>query len=226
MKRSLLFLGAALAAGTLSAADEAAQPVQAVPSWSAKIAIQSAFASVDGVENGYGASICYATPLGDGLIKGELGYTFYPGKDYLADIGANPLGLSSSNALDDRKHNLKGFSLRLGYQQLFVEDWSWQAGLSLTNLKDDCSADMSFAPGGNTVSSWNSSTSHTSTAVAPYAGIRYDVTDVGAVEFNVVMVKYDEVTVTPNFSMNGVTYTVGTHTVNRPKLELAYIFKF
>jgi|GEM_PF-1667414 len=61
------------------------------------------------------------------------------GSSAVTDVGGEALYLDPINSIDMRKHSVSGFGLRAGYMAKlpisWMQDWSWQAGISLDRLQ-------------------------------------------------------------------------------------------
>lgn len=205
-------------------------------------------ATKDGVRNGLG----FGFNLGIGLtkdskIEAELGYRYLTGDGLNVAIPTNSLGSTLANpelppasqpgaSTNFQKTNVQGFSLRGLYRQnLPVQGLSWHAGLAVNLMKSrmDAVADFRAAsPAQSAAGSWAMNPEKKGTTVAPLVGIGYNFNEAGAIEFNLILDSYKQVTVNPVFNAAAtpantrVTPSIGSKNVNTPKFELGYTFRF
>ena len=228
-----LFAASLLTAGLLCAqkAPEAPPASEATPAapeyapWSAKFRVQGGLTSVDGVRNGLSVALNHATPLGEGWFNADLGYQEFFGSNYTVPIPSNIYGLSNNNGVDQRTTSVYGWAARLGYQEVFAENWTWQAGLSLNYFTVHNQAFAQFGYFSGSLS-WNQSISRNRFSFSPFAGVRKDLKRHRALEFNLLRASYKEDTIYPNYAATPLTAGYGIRTVNTFKLEFAYVSKF
>ncbi|GEM_PF-3764266 len=217
MRKSLLLTSALVATGMLSAADQDS-------ALSFKLRAQAGLETVDGVRNGFGAGLNYAFKIGGGSINTELGYQYFSGKQFRQPIPTNTLGLTEENSVDSRKDSLAGLSFRLSYSMPINKAWSWQAGAAISNLKNHHESIALFAT--TPVSNWDTTTDKSNMTFSPFAGVRYDMNEIGAIEINVIVASYKTTTITPVLGTTTVTPAIGEKSVSKPKIEFGYVFKF
>ena len=224
MKKSILLTSALLVTGVLCAAE-------ADSNVSLKLRGQTGFETTDGVRNGFGAGINYAIKLGStSSVNIEAGYQYFAGKQYRQSVVANSAGIvtdgANTNSVDSRKNSLEGLSFRGSFVSKFADNFSWQIGVALGSLKSHHESIVSFSDAkGNLLGNWDLALDKTNLSFSPYAGIRYDMDEIGALEFNVILSSYKEATVEPSIGTT-VTPIIGDKTVTKPKFEIGYVFKF
>lgn len=228
MKKSILLTSAMLVTGVLFAAEPEA-------GLSFKVRTQYGFEVVDGVRNGLGAGFGYGFKVGPGILNAEVGYQYFSGKQYRQPVPANSLGYitddpdpSKINSVDSRKNSLEGFSIRGSYNMKLTGSMSWQVGAALGALKShhESMAEYTNSPTGTADGFWQLSLEKTKWGISPYAGVRWDFDEIGAIEVNLILASYKQVTVEPVLTQTTATYAIGDKTVTRPKLEFGYVFKF
>lgn len=204
----------------------------------------------DGVRNGLGIGFNVGLPVfSTGKVDVELGYQYFTGKPAIQPIPDNVFGSivdpSGSNwaSVNYQKSNVSGFALRGMYSQPFLlEGLRWQAGLSVQRLKStmdavgDMRTDRLNAQGRHVsvrVGGWTTSPEKSAVTVSPVAGLSYSFNEAGALELNLIMASYKQVTLTPVFATadqapldTSATYTLGSKNVNTLKVELGYVFRF
>ena len=228
MHTKTLLAVALLSTGPMFAQAPPAASRSALPDfapWSLKFRLQAGFGNVDGVENALGAGVNYAIPAGEGCFNVELNYQQYFGSNYNVPIPPNTLGLSSVNAVDTRKHSVTGGALRLGYQRGFADDWTWQLGASVNYFTVHNTAHALFGLYGG-AGYWDQTIDKTRVTLSPFAGVRWDLNQYSALEFNLIEVSYKEDVIYPIYGVNAVNSSYGTRDVNTIKFEFAYVLKF
>jgi hypothetical protein len=226
-KKSLLAV--ALLSTGFAVAQEPGEPLavasQDFAPWSLKARIQVGMANVDGVENGIGIGLNRAFPVGPGCFNAEVGYQQFFGTNYDVAIPPNTIGLNGNNAKDSRKHTVSGFAFRLGYQQGFADEWTWQAGVSVNYflVHNQASAQFGYFGGAGY---WDETIDKSRLSLSPYAGARWDLNQYSAFELNLLLVSYQESNIYPIYSATSVTSGYSTRNVFTPKLEIGYVFKF
>jgi len=183
----------------------------------------------DGKLFGLGLGAAFAFSNG-AAITADLGYDYLPGTgfDALPDrnspIYYTQKGVVSSNftdlngvahrlfvqpaqsygSFDSRKRSIEGFSLRVGYKAPIpvMEDFSWQAGLSLERYKAKSELTGNIVPnyldaqgkvqnlGVNEYEGWAYSRERVSTNLGAYAGVAYQMQPDFKLEFNVRSIGY------------------------------------
>ncbi len=218
MKKTLLVVSAFLLAGALSAADDAS-PL------SLKLRFQGGFETTEGMRNGFGVGVNYAYKIGPGALNAELGYQYFSGKQYRQPIGTNPFGLTDATAVDSRKNSTDGIALRLGWSQEIVKDFGFQVGVSIAKLKNHNESIGTFGSTGQ-YGSWELATYKSWMTASPYAGVKWDLNEIGALELNVIFACNKVTTVDPVYGTTTTGYQIGEKSVNKPKIEIGYTFKF
>jgi hypothetical protein len=205
-------------------------------------------ATKDGVRNGLG----FGFNVGIGLTKDskvdvELGYRYLTGDGRNVDFPSNALGstLADQNqpisaqpgaSTNFQKTNVQGFTLRGIYNHAFLmPNLSWRAGLSVNFMKSRMDAIGDFraaAPSQTAAGSWAFNPQQTGTTASPIVGLGYDFSESGAIELNLIMDSYKQVTVDPAFNPAAVpantrvTPSIGSKNINTLKLEFGYTFRF
>ncbi len=190
----------------------------------------------DGVRNGLGVGFNVGLPVfSTGKVDVELGYQYFTGKATRQAIPANTFGSTTDNSVNYQKLNVGGFALRGMYSQPFLlEGLRWQAGVSVQRLKStmDAVGDMRNATNAR-VGGWTTSPEKSAVTVSPIAGVSYAFNEAGALELNLIMASYKQVTLTPAFAataQNPLDTTanpvLGSKNVNALKVELGYVFRF
>ena len=205
-------------------------------------------ASKDGVRNGLGLGFNVGMLLSkDSRIDVELGYRYLTGDGRNVAFAANPLGSTLANqdlplsaqpgaSTNFQKTNVQGFTLRGTYGQHFLlENLSWRAGLSVNFLKsrmDSISDFRAASPAQQAAGSWAINPEERGTTVSPVLGLGYTFSESGAVELNLVLDTYKQVTVNPAFNPAAtplntrVTPSIGSKNVSTLKIEVGYTFRF
>lgn len=245
MRKRLILLTALLAVGAVAKAEE--EPFMAL-----KLRTQTGFQSEAGMRNGFGFGVNYAHKMGPGYLNAELGYQYYSGKQYREPIKSNVFGLvdvdtdpahetgPNFSSVDSRKNAADGITLRMGWSQPIVEGLSWQAGVVLGKLKNHHESigtfGMTFDGKGDIASSgdygsWVISVDKSYFTASPFAGVKWDFNEIGALELNVLFQSLKVTTVEPIYNAGAagtsrVTPLIGEKSINKPKVEIAYVFKF
>ena len=199
--------------------------------YSMKVRGIAGLSSEDGVRNGIGLGFDVGMPLGkDAKVDVELGYRYLTGSNQLVPFAANALNATLDYSTNFQKNTVEGFVLRGAYSHSFgMPDLSWHAGLSVNFLKSrmDAIGDIRN-PATPKVSqgSWAISPEKNGVSASPFAGLGYDLGQSGAVELNLIMDSYKQVTLDPNFTTTPVTPSLGSRTVNTLKIEVGYTFRF
>lgn len=215
MKKTIILTSALLVSGVLSAAEPGSN-------LSFKLRAQAGLETTDGVRNGFGVGLNYAIPVATGAFNVEVGYQYYAGKQFRQPVAGNTFGYTDTNSVDSRKDSIQGLAARIAYSQKINSDWTWQVGAAIAGLKDHHESIASFNGNGN----WDVAVDTSAVSFSPYAGVRYDLDEIGALEFNVLIANYKAGTVEPSLSAAAVTPVFGTKTVTKPKFEIGYVFKF
>lgn len=187
----------------------------------------------DGVRSGLGLGINIAKPLLGGRLAGEFGYTYYGGNQFRAAIPSNSLGVTEANSVLSNKNELNGLYFRAGYGMDITKELAWHAGVTLSNFKAKHESIATFQNGSPAVQQggWAIATEKSAISVSPFAGLTYQVSDTGAVEFNVTALNYKQAVVTPAFdaaAANGskVKPVADSRSVSALKFEIGYTFRF
>ena len=227
LKKTMLSV-ALLSTGALFAqerpADQTASLQDFAP-WSLKLRGLAGLANVDGLENGVAVGLNYAIPVGPGCFNAEVSYDYFFGSNYDVPIPPNTIGLTGYNSRDTRKHTLMGGALRLGYQQGFAEDWTWQLGVSMNYLTSHSAAHALFGYYGG-AGYWDQNIDKTRLSLSPFAGVRWEMNQYSAFELGLLVLTYKEENIFPLYGATSVTSAASTRSVSTPKLEFAYVFKF
>jgi len=204
--------------------------------------------SKDGVRNGLGLGFNVGIPFSkDSKIDVELGYRYLTGDGRNVDFPANTLGSTLANqdlplsaqpgaSTNFQKTNVQGFTLRGTYSQpFFMDNLSWRAGLSVNFLKSRMDAIGDFrasSPAQQAAGSWAINPEERGTTVSPVLGLGYSFSESGAVELNLVLDTYKQVTVNPAFNAAAtplntrVTPSIGSKNISTLKIEVGYTFRF
>jgi len=239
MSKALPLLLAVIASASAGAADL---------DYSLKLRGIAGTATKEGVRNGLGLGFSVGAPLGkDSKIDVELGYRYLTGDGQNVDFPANALGSTLANqdlpisaqpgaSTNFQKTNVQGFTLRGIYSHAFLMDnLSWRAGLSVNFLKSRMDAIGDFraaTPAQQAAGSWAINPEQRGTTVSPVLGLGYDFNESGAVELNLVLDSYKQVTVDPSFNAAAtplntrVTPSIGSKNINTLKIEVGYTFRF
>ncbi len=189
----------------------------------------------DGVRNGLGIGFNVGLPVfSTGKVDVELGYQYFTGKPTLQAIPDNAYGSTTDNSTNYQKLNVGGFALRGMYSQPFLlEGLRWQAGLSVQRLTSRMDAVGDMRSGSTRIGGWTTSPEKAAVTVSPIAGLSYSFNEAGALELNLIMASYKQVTLTPTFADTPqtpvdytATYVLGSKNVNTLKVELGYVFRF
>ena len=225
--RTLLAV-ALLSTGPMFAQEAPAQgpaSIQDFAPWSMKFRALAGLGNVDGIENGLAAGVNYAIPVGPGCFNMELSYDYFFGSNYNVAIPPNTIGLTATNSADVRKHTLMGGALRLGYQQSFTDDWTWQLGVSMDYLTSHSAAHALFGYYGG-AGYWDQNIDKVRLSLSPYAGVRWELNQYSALEFGLLALTYKEENIFPVYGAASVTSATSSRNVVAPKLEFAYVLKF
>ncbi len=226
MNKTSLWLSAMLLGGVLHAEDTS--PL------SFKIRAQGGTETTQGVRNGFGAGLNYGFKVGPGTLNAEFSYQYYAGKQYRQPIGTNPFSLTDTTAVDSHKSTVTGLGIRASYQMKLSGDWNWHLGAAFMQMKSKDEAVGTFGTNTTTLNygSWAINPDKSALAVSPFAGVTYNLGDMGAIEFNLIGASYKQITVTPIYNASAtvlnqrVTPAIGDKSVNNIKLEVGYAFKF
>lgn len=227
MRKTHLVIAAVMAYGTMAmSAEETFMGL--------KFRTMTGFQSSAGMRNGFGVGVNYAHKVGPGSINVELGYTYYKGRGHRESIEKNPFSLTDADSVNYQKDSSDGFALRAGWSQEFVTNWSWQAGVSIDRLKNHHEAIGTFGAtdkGTGQYGAWTLPIDKSWVTVSPFIGVKWDVSDMAAIEVNIVSQALKVTTVTPVYDsaaagMSRVTPLIGSKSINKPKLELTYVLKF
>lgn len=216
--------------------------------YSMKIRGISGTATKDGVRNGLGLGINVGIGITkDSKVEVELGYRYLTGDGRNVAFPTNVLGSTLANqdlaiaaqpgaSTNFQKTNVQGFTLRGIYSQaLGMPNLSWRAGLSANFLKSRMDAVGDFraaTPLQTAAGSWAFNPQKTGVTFSPIVGLGYNLNEAGALELNLVMDSYKQVTVDPAFNAAAipantrVTPSVGSKNINTLKFELGYTFRF
>ena len=188
--------------------------------------------SESGVTNGLGLGVNLDLPLE--TIKGsrlsfELGYTYYTGDGARVPVANAPY--SESNSVNYQKTNVQGFSARAAFGKTlpWVSDMGWQAGVAFAHLTSRMDAVGDYRTGSSVktqTGSWAMSPEAAAYTVSPFVGLTYSFNTAGALELNLILASYKQVTLTPATSATVVTPVIGEKNVNTLKFEFGYLFRF
>lgn len=215
MKNALFLTSALLVTGVLTAADQDS-------AFQLKARFQAGFETVDQIRNGFGAGVNYQMHMGPGALNFELGFQNFTGRQFRKPV---PAGFTEDNSVDSRKDSLLGLASRFSYSHKLNDTLSLQGGVGLWWLKNHHEAVASFN-NGTVKGAWTTTMDKTSMTPAPFAGVTVNFDEIGALEFNVILASYKTITIDPMVSGTTMVPVYGTKTTTKPKLEVAYVFKF
>ena len=226
MNKTSLWLSAMLLGGVLHAED--------TTGFSFKIRAQGGTETNYGVRNGFGAGLNYGFKAGPGILNAEFSYQYYSGKQYRQPIDpSNPFHLTDATAVDSHKSPVNGLGIRASYEMPISGSWKWHLGAAFMQMKSKDEAVGTFGTNTTTLNygSWAFTPEKSALAVSPFAGVIYNLGDMGAIVINLIGTSYKQVTVTPIYNASAagnqrVTPAVGDKSVNNIKLEVGYAFKF
>jgi hypothetical protein len=202
---------------------------------------------------GFGFNVGYG--IGVGRIALELGYQYKTGDDYftapdLSMIPEGQLPVNPAKAVEDKRNQLAGFSVRTTFSRSFAPAWRWQAGLQFGGgFKHQYVGDCQSLPWDVASGSQAWRDFYAGVPVqgglnpTPFAGVSWQVDKDSSVEFNVVFLNYQAieyhhyagaaegyVTGTPGRRTDsGSTFPLDTLDKTRrvvPHAEIAYVFHF
>ena len=182
-----------------------------------------------GVKHGLAVGLGAAIPMP--VVKGaklnvELGYRYYTGDGNRQHVAANAL-TDPQYDVNFQKLNVEGWYGRCTFGMPITESLGWHAGVEIDALKSRMDAIGDFYDvDGNQVGSWAFNPEKKGITASPLAGITYQFNTAGALELNLMLATYKQVTVTPVFGATSVTPLVGSKNVSTLKIELGYSFRF
>lgn len=202
-----------------------------------------------GVKDGLSVGIGVAIPMP--FLKGsklntELGYRYYAGDGGRQPIPANTLGCVPDNvpnpnpalvitgSTNFQKLTVQGFYGRFTFGMPIMENLSWHAGVEIDVLKSrmDAIGDFRTNPAPSSqAGAWSFNPEQKGTTASPLAGIAYQFNTAGALELNLFMATYKQVTLTPTQDPAGagtkrILPVIGSKNVSTLKIELGYSFRF
>ncbi len=189
-----------------------------------------------GVKDGLSVGIGVAIPMP--FLKGsklntELGYRYYAGDGGRQPVPANTLGATDANSVNFQKLLVQGFYGRFTFGMPIMENLSVHAGVEIDVLKSrmDAIGDFRTSAPSTQAGSWTFNPEQKGTTASPLAGIAYQFNTAGALELNLLMATYKQVTVTPTEDPAGVGTkrilpVIGSKNVSTLKIELGYSFRF
>lgn len=196
----------------------------------------------------YGFGMNLNIPVASGQIFTEVGYHWKGGRDYREGYeapapGKNPVLLSQS--ADVRHDRLSGVAVRLGWVQGFRPNLSWQVGVMLGGTQHRNQAigtvisydykNGKGTPGTNDyLDTYTVSPSKGAVVPSPFAGLQWNLGEVGALELNLLHLSYKAVHYVHIPGGNGPKPahndfpldTVRTQSRSSLHLELGYAFHF
>jgi hypothetical protein len=202
---------------------------------------------------GFGFNVGYG--IGAGRLGVEVGYVYKTGDDYFTtpDASAIPAGqlpMNPAKAVESKRNQFAGFSVRTTFSRKLAQDWRWQAGLMLGGgfkhqYVGDAQSNPWDAASGN--AAWRDF--YVGVPVegglnpAPFAGVSWKVDKDSSVEFNVVLMNYKALEY-HHYAATGSVYDTGApgrrsssatvfpmDTLEKksrltPHAEIAYVFHF
>lgn len=152
---------------------------------------------------GFGLNLDYG--VGAGRVGLELGYFYKTGDPYVTtpDASKVPAGqqpIDTTKAVEDKRNEFSGFTVRLSYQQAINSSWDWQAGIQMGGrfkhqyVGDARSQNFGENWGAAAANSWddlyNGTPSQGGLNVSPYVGVSWKIDKDSAFEINVLFQRY------------------------------------
>ena len=189
-----------------------------------------------GVKHGLAVGVGAAIPMSflkGSKINAEVGYRYFTGDGFRRPVGDNTLGCTDANSVNFQKLSVQGFYSRFTFGMPIMENLSWHAGVEVDFLKSrmDAIGDYRTAAPSTQAASWTFNPEQKGTTASPVAGVLYQFNTAGALELNLFLATYKQVTVTPTQDPAGVGAkrilpVVGSKNVSTLKIELGYSFRF
>jgi len=150
--------------------------------------------------SGLGFNVGYG--VGRGIVGLELGYIYKTGDDYFTtpdDSRLDPalLPMNPAKAVESKRNEFAGLTVRASYSQPLNAAWRWQAGLQFGGsfkhqyVGDAQSTPWDVASGGKAWRDFYLASERKAKYVpSPYAGVTWRADKDSSVEFNVVLLSY------------------------------------
>jgi hypothetical protein len=209
---------------------------------------------------GFGLNLGYG--FASGKLAAELGYFYNTGDPFVTAPDGTKAGtvhyadgttaagqaMDPAHAIDDKRNELSGFTVRVSWQAKINEGWDWQAGLQLgTQFKHQYIGDarsLTATAGGATwEDTYQGVPREGGINISPYAGVSWKIDKDSALEFNVMLLRYNAidyhhyagtgtyVTTGSAAGLNNTDYPFAYDKLEKNSrmvahLEIAYVFHF
>jgi len=150
--------------------------------------------------NGVGFNVGYG--IGVGTVGLEVGYIYKTGDNYItrpddSQLAAGLLPMNEAKAVEDKRNQFAGLTVRASFSKALAAKWRWQAGLQFGgSFKHQYVGDAQSTPwdvaSGN--AAWRDfylgTPSKATYAPTVYGGVTYVADKDSSIEFNIVLLTY------------------------------------